>query len=242
MKHLIYLLVVVNLVYFSWHTLRGETDNDTVHALPPLPPDTRRLMTLQELKDREGDPRPAGITETQPSSQAESPADVVTVAEIGALTALQPPAAAVPLSCYTVGPFLAEAELEQAAARLDALELESSQRSAEARHQIGWWIYIPAMPRKEALRFKAQLDKHKDKEYYIGRENVLSLGAFKSKARADRRMKQLHKIGIKEAVLEARYKTRNEYWLDLLEGISAADHDRLSSELSGTNIEEQACR
>ena len=116
MKHLIYLLVVVNLVYFSWHTLRGETHIDTMHALPPLPPDTRRLMTLQELKDREGGAMPAEITETQPSSQAESPADIVTVAEIGAITALQPPAAAVPLSCYAVGPFLAEAELEEAAA------------------------------------------------------------------------------------------------------------------------------
>lgn len=242
MKHLIYLLVVVNLVYFSWHTLRGETDNDTVRALPPLPPDTRRLMTLQELKDREGEPESAGITENQPSSRAESPADIETVAEIGALTTLQPPAAAVPLSCYTVGPFLAEGELEKAAARLDALELESSQRSTEVQHQIGWWIYIPAMPRKEVLGFKATLDKHKDKEYYIGRENVLSLGAFKNKTRADRRMKQLRKIGINEAVLEPRFKTRNEYWLDLLDGISTADHDRLSSELSGINIEEQACR
>jgi hypothetical protein len=50
MKHLLYLLVVVNLVYFSWHMLQGMSDEETARELPPLPPDTRRLMTLQELQ------------------------------------------------------------------------------------------------------------------------------------------------------------------------------------------------
>ena len=102
-------------------------------------------------------------------------------------------------------------------------------------------IYLPAMPREQALEYKAVLDENKDKEYFIGKDNIISLGAFKEKVRADRRMKQLRKIGIR-AILEPRYKTRNVFWLDLGEGLTGADRERLRSDLPGVGLERQACR
>ncbi len=241
MKHLLYLLIVVNLVYFSWHMSQGVSDDDTVHELPPLPADTRRLMTLKELRDQQQEQAPEGPTVMQPSSRAGSPTGSESLASIEALTEEQPPGAGVPLTCYSVGPFMSETELSAAAARLDKLELESSQHREEVQEKIGYWIYLPAMPREKVLGYKAKLDKRKDKEYYIGRDNVLSLGAFKEKSRADRRMKDLRKIGIK-AVLEPRYKTREAFWLDLVDGISTADHSRLSSVVPEAGIKQQACR
>jgi cell division septation protein DedD len=241
MKQLLYLLVIVNLVYFSWHMSQGVSDDDAVHELPPLPPDTRRLMTLQELQDRQKNQAPGEGATTQPSSRAGSPTGSESLAAIEALTEEQPPAAGVPLSCYSVGPFMTQAELNVAAARIEKLELESTQHREEAQEKIGYWIYLPAMPRDKALGYKAKLDKHKDKEYFIGKDNVLSLGAFRQKSRADRRLKDLRKIGIK-AVLEPRYKTHDVFWLDLVDGVTAADRNRLFSELPEASIKQQACR
>ncbi len=241
MKHLLYLLVVVNLVYFSWHMLQGMSDEEAARELPPLPPDTRRLMTLQELQNRQQKQAPGGSTVTQPSSRAGSRSGSGSVAAIQTLTGQQPPGAGVPLTCYSVGPFMTETELNAAAARADKLDLESSQHREAAEVQVGYWIYLPAMLREEALDYKARLDKHKDKEYFIGKDNVISLGAFKEKSRANKRMKDLRKIGIK-AVLEPRYKTRDVFWLDLADDVSEADRNRLSSGVSGASIKQQACR
>lgn len=241
MKHLLYLLVVVNLVYFSWHMLQGMSDDGAVRELPPLPSDTRRLMTLQELQDRQKKPEPGRPADNQPSSRAGYPGASESLAAIQALTAQQPPGAGLPLSCYSIGPFVAESELNAVAARLEKLELESSQRRQEAEVKIGYWLYLPAMTREEALGYKAVLDEHRDKEYLIGKDNVLSLGAFKEKSRADRRMKDLRKMGI-TPVLEPRYKIRDVFWLDLVDGISASDRNRLSSDIPESSIKQQACR
>ena len=249
MRYLVYLLVIVNLVYFSWHMLQGDSDDGANDELLQLPPDTRRLMTLQELREQQNKREASGEAATKPDDQAESPAELELelelepepVAGIETLTELQPPAAGVPLNCYSLGPFMAENELGETTARLDAMGLEATRRSEEREIQIGYWIYLPAMPRVEALEYKAKLDKHKDKEDFIGKDNVLSLGAFREKSRADRRMRQVRKIGIKP-VMEPRYKTRDVFWLDLVEGLTATDHENLVSEMSGVDIQPQDCR
>ena len=69
----------------------------------------------------------------------------------------------------------------------------------------------------------------------------MSLGAFKDKARADRRMRQLRKIGI-EAILEPRYRMREVTWLDLAVGLSETGHEQLVSELPESDIQPRACR
>ena len=97
------------------------------------------------------------------------------------------------------------------------------------------------MPRREALEYKAKLDRHKDKEYFIGKDNVLSLGAFREKRRAERRMRQLRKIGI-EAVQEPRIKTHNVFWIDIVEGVSASDRDRLAAEMTDVDMQPLDCR
>jgi hypothetical protein len=243
MKHLLYLLLVVNLVYFSWNLLQGAATEDAMDGRLQLPPDTRRLMTLEELQEQRRQQRPEDGGITQPASRALSPAGLEPepVPAIEMITALQPPGAGVPLACYTIGPFLAEAELKAAMGRLEALEFSAEQRTAEEQQHIGYWIYLPAMPRREALEYKAKLDRHKDKEYFIGKDNVLSLGAFGEKRRAERRMRQLRKIGI-EAVQEPRIKTRNVFWIDIVEGISASDRDRLAAEMADVELQPLDCR
>jgi hypothetical protein len=243
MKHLLYLLLVVNLVYFSWNLLQGATTEDAMEVRLQLPPDTRRLMTLEELQEQRRQQRPADGSSTQPAGHALRPEgpDQEPAAAIEVITALQPPGAGVPLACYTIGPFLAEADLKAAMGRLEALEFIAELRTAEEQQQIGYWIYLPAMPRGEALEYKAKLDSHKDKEYFIGKDNVLSLGAFRDKGRAERRIRQLRKIGI-EAVQEPRFKTRNVFWIDLVEGVSGSDRDRLAAGMGDVDVQPLQCR
>ncbi|MEN8107725.1 MAG: hypothetical protein ABFS22_06930 [Pseudomonadota bacterium] len=226
MRYLIYLLVIVNLAYFYWQTVPGVSDTGVSRELPPLPAHTRRLMTLQELKEQ------------QEKSEKQL---AVEVSAFEALTELQSPGAGLPLSCYALGPFMAESEVQATESRLDELELESTRRTTEMKEKIGYWIYLPPMERKQALAIKAKLDDNRDKEYYIGKENLISLGAFKGKLQADRRMKQLHKIGI-EPVLQPRYATRNVFWLDIDKNLAGDDQDRLRSGLPELDLQEQVCR
>ena len=69
MKHLLYLLLVVNLVYFSWNLLQGATTEDAMDGRLQLPPETRRLMTLEELQEQRRQHRPEDGGSTQPASR-----------------------------------------------------------------------------------------------------------------------------------------------------------------------------
>ena len=157
------------------------------------------------------------------------------------LTTPHPPEAGIPLTCFIFGPFMSVREAYAAADILGKLELEAGRRSEEREVKIGYWVHLPEMSREKNLEYKAKLDKNRDKEYFIGRDNVMSLGAFKDKSRADRRMRQLRKIGI-EAILEPRYRMREVTWLDLAVGLSETGHEQLVSELPESDIQPRACR
>jgi hypothetical protein len=54
-------------------------------------------------------------------------------------------------------------------------------------------------------------------------------------------MRQLRKIGI-EAVKEPRFKTRHVFWIDLVEGVSGGDRDRLAAEMGEVDVQPLDCR
>jgi hypothetical protein len=58
------------------------------------------------------------------------------------------------------------------------------------------------------------LDEANDREYFVGRDNVISLGAFEEMSRAEVRLKSARKLGL-DPLLEPTYETRSVYWLDL---------------------------
>ncbi len=73
-------------------------------------------------------------------------------------------------------------------AELAALGLESQQRESERTYPIGYWVYLPEMSRSKSQRLARVLDEHSDKEYFIGKGNLISLGAFKQMSRAKNRL------------------------------------------------------
>ena len=54
MRHVIYLLVVVNLVYFSWNMLQSVPHKGGASLVARIPPHVRRLETVQEQAAKEG--------------------------------------------------------------------------------------------------------------------------------------------------------------------------------------------
>ena len=199
MRHVVYLLVVVNLVFLGWNIFQSQSIRQVERDLPPLPETAAQLVTLQEKE--------------------QAAADEVSVIEN--VTENEPPGAGVSLVCQTLGPFLAREAMQEMEVKLVAMELEPQQRETAKQRPIGYWVHLPEMERAEARKQAQILDDHNDKEYFIGKDNVLSLGAFQDMNRAKKRLKRVRKLGL-EPQLETRYRTVAEYWLDF-QVESAAD-------------------
>ncbi|MCK5480389.1 MAG: hypothetical protein KAJ06_04555, partial [Gammaproteobacteria bacterium] len=52
MRHVIYLLLVANLVFFGWQMLQLQKQDGMVRALPAIPATASTLVTLQEMEQR----------------------------------------------------------------------------------------------------------------------------------------------------------------------------------------------
>jgi len=203
MRHLVYLLLVANLGYFGWNLFRGGTAGETVRELPPIPASAKPLVTLQELKQQSA----------TAAGQGETGMDT--------LTMTQPPGAGATATCKALGPFHGKEELHAVAGRLGELGLEPRQRITEDRIADGYWVYLPAMDRARALQVAERLDGQKDHDYYIGKDNFMSLGTFKEISRAEIRLHQVQAMGL-DAIMEKRYITQDAYWLEFQEGDAAA--------------------
>jgi hypothetical protein len=217
MRHIVYLLVVVNLVFLGWNIFQGQSVRQVERNLPPLPATAARLVTLQE----------------------QAAAEEVSVIET--VTENEPPGAGVSLLCQTLGPFLAREAMQALEAKLVTMELEPQQRETAKQSPIGYWVHLPEMERAEARRQAQILDDHNDKEYYLGKDNVLSLGAFQGINRAKKRLKRVHKLGL-DAQLETRYRTIAEYWLDFqLESAAGEQLTALEADDSDVWLQDRAC-
>jgi hypothetical protein len=191
MRHVVYMLVVVNLVFLGWNIFQSQTAMQPERNLPALSETAVPLVTLQEKE--------------------QAAADEASVIDV--ITANEPPGAGAGLVCLTLGPFFERDVMQATEAKLVTMGLEPQQRESERKHPVGYWVYLPEMERGESLRLAQILDEHSDKEYFIGKGNLISLGAFKEMSRARIRLKRVRKLGL-DPLLETRYRTSSGYWLD----------------------------
>jgi len=206
----------------------------------PLPePEQEQETGLDpELLEQAPEPEPESELESAPEPEALEPGEDLAMVE--SLTGLQPPGGGV-ISCQTLGPIMAVAQLRSLGGKLDEMGLESRHRTTGNQQAIGYWVYLPAMERSQALEIKDKLDRHKDKEYYIGKDYFISLGTFKGRSRADVRLGQVQKLGL-EAVLEPRYKKNTIHWLDIdRQTGDAIDLGVVLEAYPGIKLQEQAC-
>ena len=221
MKYLVYLLLLANLGYLGWNIHLNQKAGEAVRELPPLPGGVSPLVTLQELEKQQ--------------EHAEE------ISGLDALTNAQPPGAGVAHTCQTLGPFLAEEELQAVARQLDQQGLAVRRRTAEVQKPNGFWVYLPAMEREQVLQAVNKLEENGDREYYVGKGNFLALGTFKEISRAEIRLEETRELGF-DPVLEARYDTSTEYWLDIDTQMPAADIlDAILQEHPALQLQGTAC-
>ncbi|MEE8442039.1 MAG: TCP-1/cpn60 chaperonin family protein, partial [Spirochaetia bacterium] len=118
-------------------------------------------------------------------------AELEDVAAVEALIESEPPAAGRMMGCQTIGPFLTQDTLAAAKKALRALSLDMEERNSQIREQIDYWVYLPSMEREAALRAIRVLDQNKVKDYFIGKQNLISLGTFADKDRAEKHRETL---------------------------------------------------
>lgn len=231
MRHILYLLLVTNLVYLGWNLLQSSTSTTSDPVLPPLPASVKPLVTLEESQQQSASPGHA--TGSTPIS------DTVVLDE---LTTAEPPGAGSRSNaCQALGPFEIENEVKAVAQRLDALGLQSRQRIAEVREENGYWVYLPSMAREAALEIARRMDDKGDKDYFIGKDNFISLGTYQDIARAEVRLRQVRKLGL-DALLEVRYSTHDAYWLEFNDNARAAQEIAgIMGEKPGLQLHALAC-
>lgn len=232
MRHIVYLLLVANLVFFVWHMMQLSPDDEVARSLPPLPATATRLVTLQEVEQQE---------KQEEKLNEEEQKAAIEVSAIEELTQELPPGAGVALSCQSLGPFLTAKKIQLVEKQLAELGMKATQRTTEVKEQIGYWVYLPAMEREQVLQITKHLDENKDKDYFIGKHNVLSLGAFRGLPRATVRLESVRKLGL-DPLLQPRFSTISAQWLDLQ--VDYAGRDALS-EIAGQDpdlqVETLAC-
>jgi hypothetical protein len=220
MRKVIFLLLGMNCAYFTWQVLLNVLDMEAKGVPSPLPPDVRRLVTLQE-RDAQQSP--------------------VEARHIEDVTATQPPGAVTPLTCQALGPFLAESELTAIEKRLNKLGLTAKPQTRYVQEQVGYTVVLPAMEYEEALQIQRRLEKEDITVNIIGMDNVISFGTFSDKSQAEKKLASIDAIGL-DPRLEPGYAKRSTYWLvfqgqdNKNEGLAG-----LTRKNPGLRLEKMAC-
>ncbi len=229
MKYLVYLLVLANVAYLGWNIHLNQTAGEIERERPALPAGVTPLVTLHELEQQQEDEK-SGHTQ-----QAED------LSAVEALTNSQSPGAGAALACQAIGPFLAMEDLRAVSEELGLHGLSARQRTAEIQKPNGFWLYLPAMEREQVLQAVKTLEENGDREYYVGKGNYLALGTFDDISRAEIRLEETRKLGF-DPVLEARYKTSTEYWLDIEAQSPAAEEvEAIILDRPGLKLQDTAC-
>lgn len=220
MRYVILILVAMNCAYFSWQVFLNESLKPVERSLPPLPPDVRKLVTLKESA--------AQLSRSE-------------IREIEELTATQPPGAVSPLRCQALGPFQAESELEPFEKQLDRLGLTARSQIRYQRERIGYTVQMPPAEYEEALQVKRRLEEENIAANIIGVDNVLSLGVFRDKLRAEKTLARAQALGL-DTHLEPGYARRSTYWL-VFQGADKQDAGLagLTRGNTGLQVEATAC-
>ncbi|AVP97376.1 SPOR domain-containing protein [Ahniella affigens] len=184
------LLLATNLGLAAWLWLAPKP---SVAALPVTDPGVPQLVLLSEQM---GGPAAA-------AEMAEAPMAPTDLAR---------------LSCTQLGPFGTQADLRRTMNALTPRVDRVQFRETRTTRSRGWWVYLPAFKdRSEALSAARNLSEKGIRDYYVvtagDQQNTISLGLFRARENADRRVAELQGLGFAPSMTE-RTDELPEYWLE----------------------------
>lgn len=188
----------------------------------PAPADPAEPLTAPEPEAAGTDP-----TDTDGQAPQTGAAEIENTTTAAAEPEAQPEPPLPPEQrCQIIGPFLKQAGMKDLIEELTALGVETAQRNAQMQQPSGYWVYLPSMPAAKARSIVDDLAEKGVKDYFLGRQNFISLGIFSDRRSGEARLREMTALGY-EARLEPRFLTQEVYWLDLEEiGPTFIDENR----------------
>lgn len=135
------------------------------------------------------------------------------------VSAAPPPPPPPATRCYRLGPIDAANQVASLGAALTGRGLSYIQRNDTVRAESGYWVHLPPAASRAAAEARLrELRKAGVKDIYIapdkGQDHTVSLGVFKERDNAERRLRELTARGIK-ARLDTRFEVRTRHWLEV---------------------------
>ena len=120
--------------------------------------------------------------------------------------------------CESIGPFPTQADMRAAMQTLTPHVPRIQYREEQTRQSRGFWVYLPALPTRDAALSAARsLSAKGVHDYYVvtagDQQNTISLGLFHDRGNADNRRAQIAALGFNAQVTE-RVETLPVYWVD----------------------------
>jgi len=135
------------------------------------------------------------------------------VSEIMAVATIEPTAPV----CYTIGPLPTLLAQQRGEERLRPFVSDLRLRQTHADHDRGWWVYLPASNRSEALQLTRRLAEADVEDYYVvaggDMENAVSVGLYQEIDNARNRQARIRSLGF-DAQMEVRRERIPQFWLD----------------------------
>jgi hypothetical protein len=233
MRITFFILLFANLALLLWQT--QIADSGQADELPLVPAD-QRLVLLSEYRAQQQAQPPALSEADRKPLDVSLPGipDIQIVGEEGEPIQEQPKAEAEAV-CYTLGPFKDLDQARAVATRFDNLGADVERRSKVEQEQYGYRVYLPPYAtREEAVAEARKLAELGIRDYFIisddqDKKNGISLGLFRKKSGAIRRMAQVRRFDFKPQ-MEIRYRDTTIYWLDYRHS-AALDSEPLWREL-----------
>lgn len=175
-------LLVINLIVFLWQTMRIEPPVAEVPA--PLPPD-KPLVLVSE--------RPQQAVARDSGAQLRER-----------------------LQCFRLGPFIKRALAENSVSDMTRFA-RRAEMDIQRQPVTLYWVFLPPLEdQKTAVKMAAELRKKGVRDLQVltdkDRQNGISLGLYRFNEMAERRLKQIRKMGY-DAELEQMARYRRRYWI-----------------------------
>ena len=186
MRMLVIFLFILNGMFFAGHYWWPK---ETVVVLNDAP-DAKKSIQLKRER----------VTQASVVAQVNKPSGLVTSKYV----------------CRTVGPFTDRQAAEGLKQSLQVYARQITVRVINESEPYRYWVYLPVKNNEEAVEFARILAEKQVTDYYImgsGDDSRVSLGRFKEKTYADKRLQQIKEfdLGVESEVIFNHYQLN---WLD----------------------------
>jgi hypothetical protein len=213
MRTLCLLLILANVLYFTWSQMIDvQVSGLERKGSKPVEPSMRIVLAREMLDANPQEPSVEQIRDVlppavEPLAKETPPAPSVAVAPDDAL------------ACMSIGPFADLPQASQAQAALRAAGFQPRQRVEQGELWAGYWVSVQGLAtREEAESALRMLTGSGISDVYLmpGSDppNVLSLGVFSEYQRAQRRLDEVHALGLIPRI-DDRKRAGSVYWIDV---------------------------